>query len=441
MTVETSRLDAIWANILTKLREQTAPASFEQWFAVTKLVKYENNSLSIAVPDPFIKNWLESRFYNLVKNTVQTELQETVSISFIAENQSANPDNPDILPAMTSLSLLNSRYTFQSFVIGDGNRFAHAAALAVAEFPAKSYNPLFIYGDSGLGKTHLMHAVGHQIALTMPLFRIIYITSEQFTNEMIDSIRYEKQAEFRDTYRKVDMLLIDDIQFLSGKESTQMEFFYTFNALYESNKQIIISSDRPPRDIPKLEERLRSRFEGGLITDINPPDYETRMAILRKKIQDENVFVPDEALDFIASSIQNNVRELEGALKTFTAFCSFTKQAPSEALAREVLRDMLSQTRKVTAETIMKTVAKRYRLPADELRQNKRSQKVALPRQIAMYLCRELTELSLPQIGEAFGGRDHSTVIHSVNKIKEQKTHDLMLEKILLELLTDIKAQ
>jgi chromosomal replication initiator protein len=439
MTVKNERskpLDTIWSSILSRLREQMTPASYEQWFLSTKLISFENDTLLISVPDKFIKDWLESRFYNSIKKTAQNELHSVINIAFIEDGAST-----DSLSAMNSIGLLNSRYTFQSFVIGDGNRFAHAAALAVAEFPAKSYNPLFIYGDSGLGKTHLMNAIGHQIAMTMPYFKIIYITSEQFTNELIDSIRYEKQAEFRDTYRKVDILLIDDIQFLSGKESTQMEFFYTFNSLHEANKQIIISSDRSPRDIPKLEERLRSRFEGGLITDINPPDYETRMAILRKKNQDENGVVSDEVLEFIASSIQDNVRELEGALKTFTAYCSFTKQPPTETLAREILKDMLTQNRKITADTIMKTVAKRYHLSTDELKQNKRSQIIALPRQIAMYLCRDLTELSLPQIGDAFGGRDHSTVIHAVNKIKEQKTHDVMLEKILMELITDIKAK
>ncbi|MDR1961707.1 MAG: chromosomal replication initiator protein DnaA [Gracilibacteraceae bacterium] len=435
MTVEAEQLDEFWSGVLAKIRAQISLASYEQWFLATKLVSFENNSLEISVPDKFIKDWLESRFYNLIKHIVQNETQSTVSISFIEEGHFSGG---------SSVSLsgpLNPRYTFQSFVIGDGNRFAHAAALAVAEFPAKSYNPLFIYGGSGLGKTHLMHAIGHQISHTMPSFKIIYVTGEQFTNELIDSIRYEKQAEFRDTYRKVDMLLIDDIQFLANKEGTQMEFFYTFNALHEANKQIIISSDRPPRDIPTLQERLRSRFEGGLTTDINPPDYETRMAILRTKIQNDNIPIPDEVLDFIASSIQSNVRELEGALSKFTAYCKFTSRQPTEELAREILKDLMPQSRKITTETIMKTVANRYRITTDDLKQNKRSQLIALPRQISMYLCRELTELSLPQIGDAFGGRDHSTVIHAINRIRERKKLDVMLEKTLLELITDIKSK
>ncbi|MDR1320710.1 MAG: chromosomal replication initiator protein DnaA [Gracilibacteraceae bacterium] len=332
-----------------------------------------------------------------------------------------------------------AKYTFQNFIVGEGNRFAYAAALAVAECSAEACNPLFIYGGNGLGKTHLMHAVAHKISQTRPHFKTVCTTAEQFTNEMIDSIRHEKQAAFRDTYRKLDMLLIDNIQFLAGREATQMEFFYTLNALYEAGKQIIISSDMRPSDIPRLAERLRSRFEGGLTVYIAPPDYETRMAVLRAKTRQGGSAVPDDVLDLIASSIRGSVRDLEGALNKLAAYCSFTGEKPELEMARRVLRDLMPQDQPVTAETIMNAVAGRYSLTPDDLRQNKRSSLTPLPRQIAMYLCRDLTELSLPQIGEAFGGRDHSTVIHAVNKIREMKEKDAALEKMLQELTAEIK--
>ncbi|MDR1322622.1 MAG: chromosomal replication initiator protein DnaA [Gracilibacteraceae bacterium] len=421
----------LWYNILEVIRQEISANSFDAWFSSSKPVSFEDNSLTVSVPDEFIKTWLEGHFHKKITSAAQNLAGAPVNITFVEEGPAA---------ANSSLSFLNARYTFQNFVIGDGNRFAHAAALAVAEFPAKSYNPLFIYGGSGLGKTHLMHAIAHKISQTMSHFKTIYITGEQFTNEMIDSIRHEKQAAFRDTYRKIDMLLVDDIQFLANREATQMEFFYTFNALHEANKQIIISSDMQPRDIPRLEERLRSRFEGGLTTDISPPDYETRMAILRTKIQQDDSAIPDDVLNFIASSIYSNVRELEGALNKLTAYCSFTGEKPTVELTRSILRDLMPQNRPVTAESIMNAVAKRYSLTPDDLRQNKRSQFIALPRQIAMYLCRDLTELSLPQIGEAFGGRDHSTVIHAVNKIREMKEKDAALEKVLRDLITTIKS-
>ena len=320
-------LDAFWENILEKLKKELSKDSFETWLAPTKLIDFANNTLTISVVNEFAKDWLESRYSNLIKSTIQNYLNVPVTLSFVVDQNKAGngfPFQNEKVSFGTLSYTLNPKYTFDTFVIGNSNRFAHAAALAVAESPAKSYNPLFVYGGSGLGKTHLMHAISHVICKNYPSLKLLYVTGEQFTNELIDSIRYERQVEFRNTYRKIDVLLIDDIQFLAGKEATQEEFFHTFNALYEANKQIIISSDRPPKEIPTLEERLRSRFEWGLTTDINPPDYETRIAILRKKAQLEDFNVPDEIITFIASQIQSNIRELEGALSKITAYSMLT---------------------------------------------------------------------------------------------------------------------
>jgi chromosomal replication initiator protein len=426
---------ALWDSILEKIKEQIAHDSYQQWFSATKAVSLENNVFTISVPDEFIKEWLEGRFQALIKNTAQNVLQTPVNIIITEENPIYKKNYPP--------------YTFQTFVIGDNNRFAHAAALAVAEFPAKSYNPLFIYGGSGLGKTHLMHAIIHKISETKPHFKTKYVTSEQFTNEMIDSLSQKKPAEFREKYRKIDMLLIDDIQFLAGKEGTQLEFFHTFNTLFEANKQIVISSDKLPRDIPTLENRLRSRFNGGLTTDISPPDYETRMAILRTKIKQDNNPALSEAdestvnsvLDLISSSIQYNVRELVGALLKVAAFCSFTGNKLSEELARDVLKDILPQNRPVTTEKIIEATAGRYHISEEDLKGKNRSQYVALPRQVVMYLCRELTDLSLTQIGDTLGGRDHSTILHAVNKIRDMKENDAIMEKTLNDLVKEIRTR
>ncbi|UWG97264.1 chromosomal replication initiator protein DnaA [Dehalobacter sp. DCM] len=444
MSPNTIYLNAFWENILEKLKEELSKPSFETWLSSTKLVDFSNNKLTISVSNEFAKDWLESRYSSLVKSTVQNYLNCPVSLTFIAEQDQM--DAPIIeatgLNFGTLSHSLNPKYTFDTFVIGNGNRFAHAAALAVAESPAKSYNPLFIYGGSGLGKTHLMHAISHVITKNFPSMKILYVTGEQFTNEMIDSIRYERQVEFRNTYRKIDVLLIDDIQFLAGKEGTQEEFFHTFNTLYEANKQIIISSDRPPREIPTLEERLRSRFEWGLTTDINPPDYETRIAILRKKAELENFVVPDEIIIFIASEIQSNIRELEGALSKITAYCMLTNQPITVSLAEEILKDMIPQKNQkvISLEVIQKNVADHYKMSIQEFKQKKRTRTIAFPRQIAMYLCRELTDLSLEQIGDKFGGRDHTTVIHACDKIGDLKKNDPSVEKSINEIISKIKS-
>ncbi|HHV64005.1 MAG TPA: chromosomal replication initiator protein DnaA [Peptococcaceae bacterium] len=437
-------LNAFWENILEKLKSELPRASFDTWLSSTKLIDFSNNNLTICACNEFAKNWLVNRYASLIKTTVQNYLNIPVTITFVADEESGD----GMLFQFNSLNFgtlshsLNPKYTFDTFVIGNGNRFAHAAALAVAESPAKSYNPLFIYGGSGLGKTHLMHAISHVITKKFPNLKLLYVTGEQFTNELIDSIRYEKQVEFRNTYRKIDVLLIDDIQFLAGKEGTQEEFFHTFNTLYEANKQIIISSDRPPKEIPTLEERLRSRFEWGLTTDINPPDYETRIAILRKKAELENFSVPDEINHFIASHIHSNIRELEGALSKITAYCMLTNQPITISLAEEILKDMIPQknNRVITIEMIQKAVAEHYKMPVQDLKQKKRTRVIAFPRQVAMYLCRELTELSLPQIGEKFGGRDHTTVIHACEKINELKKNDPSIERSINDIIAKIKA-
>lgn len=435
-------LNSFWENILEKLKNELSKPSYDTWIASTRLLDFTNNKLTIGVPNEFAKEWLENRYLGLIKTTIQNYLNSPVNLIFVADQDLDNQVGPAGLNFGLLSHTLNPKYTFDTFVIGNGNRFAHAAALAVAESPAKSYNPLFLYGGSGLGKTHLMHAISHVITKKYPSLKILYVTGEQFTNELIDSIRYEKQVEFRNTYRKIDVLLIDDIQFLAGKEGTQEEFFHTFNTLYEANKQLIISSDRPPKEIPTLEERLRSRFEWGLTTDINPPDYETRIAILKKKAELENFSVPDEIIVFIASEIQSNIRELEGALSKITAYCMLTNQSINMSLAQEILKDMIPTKNQkiISPNTIQKAVAEHYKMSVQDFKQKKRTRSVSFPRQIAMYLCRELTEMSLPQIGEEFGGRDHTTVIHAYEKINQLRQTDPFIEKSINEIITKIKS-
>lgn len=338
--------------------------------------------------------------------------------------------------------MLNPKYTFETFVVGATNRFAHAASLAVAEAPAKSYNPLFIYGGVGLGKTHLMHAIGHYVQEHHPTKKVIYLSSEKFTNEFINAIMDNKADSFRNKYRNVDILLVDDIQFLAGKEQTQEEFFHTFNTLHEENKQIIISSDRPPKEIPTLEDRLRSRFEWGLITDISPPDLETRIAILTKKAKAEGLTdITNDVMLYIANQIDTNIRELEGALVRVVAYSSLINQDIDIELATEALKDIIpnNQPKKITVKLIQELVGKKYDLTLDDFQSKKRTKAIAYPRQIAMYLTRELTDLSLPKIGQEFGGRDHTTVIHAHNKISELLEKDNQLKGEISELKNDIK--
>jgi len=443
-----SHTSELWQQILSIIQTKLSKPSFDTWFKATKALTFGSQVLIISAPTTFAVEWLESRYTKLVGATVYEVTGKQVDVKFVIEE--SKPSEPIVqlsapMPAVSreeaQTHLLNPKYTFDTFVIGSGNRFAHAASLAVAEAPAKAYNPLFLYGGVGLGKTHLMHAIGHYVLEHNPSNKVIYISSEKFTNEFINSIRDNRGESFRNKYRNVDILLIDDIQFLAGKESTQEEFFHTFNALHEERKQIIISSDRPPKEIPTLEERLRSRFEWGLITDIQPPDLETRIAILRKKAKAENLDIPNEAMMYIANQIDTNIRELEGALIRVVAYSSLTNQDVTTHLAAEALKDIIpsSRPKMITIGDIQAKVGEYYNLRMEDFKARKRTKAVAFPRQIAMYLSRELTDYSLPKIGEAFGGRDHTTVIHAHDKITQSLKIDQELYKVVNNLTEKIK--
>ncbi|MEW4372449.1 chromosomal replication initiator protein DnaA [Paenibacillus kandeliae] len=445
-----SHTSELWQQILSIIQTKLSKPSFDTWFKATKALTFTENSIVISAPTTFAVEWLESRYTKLVSSTVFEFLGRQVDVKFVIEEavpeEALIPQQAPVQPAAVQTeeplaNMLNPKYTFDTFVIGAGNRFAHAASLAVAEAPAKAYNPLFLYGGVGLGKTHLMHAIGHYILQHNPNSKVVYISSEKFTNEFINSIRDNRGESFRNKYRNIDILLIDDIQFLAGKESTQEEFFHTFNALHEESKQIIISSDRPPKEIPTLEERLRSRFEWGLITDIQPPDLETRIAILRKKAKAENLDIPNEAMMYIANQIDTNIRELEGALIRVVAYSSLTNQDVTSHLAAEALKDIIPSSRPkiITIQDIQQRVGEYYNLKLEDFKARKRTKAVAFPRQIAMYLSRELTDYSLPKIGEAFGGRDHTTVIHAHEKITQSLKSDQELFKVVNNLMDKIK--
>ncbi len=421
-------LTYLWNKTLAILRDELSQTSFDTWLKSTTLISYNHELMVISVPNGLAKEWLETRYYDLIQDTLSLLVNHDVSISFIIPDK--HYQHVQNFPPKKERGLLtprlNPKYTFETFVIGNGNRFAHAAAKAVADSPAKAYNPLFIYGGVGLGKTHLMHAIGHFVMQYNPNYRVMYVSSEKFTNELINSIRDDKTEQFRNKYRTIDVLLVDDIQFLTGKERTQEEFFHTFNTLHDAEKQIIISSDKPPKEIVTLEERLRSRFEWGLITDIQPPDFETRLAILRKKAQTENIVLSDEVLSFMATKINSNIRILEGALSKVAAFAAMTEKPVSVAKAEEILKDILphAEPKPITVELIQEKVASFYRIRKEDMKAKKRTRNVAHPRQIAMFLTRELTDLSLPVIGSSFGGRDHTTVIHACDKISQQIDED-----------------
>ena len=419
-------------------------------------------SLLVAAPNAFAKDVLESRLRAVVNEVLTNELGEKANIAVMVDETLELADLPAPTIVVESVSIrpgtgrddegsrktdepsqLNARYIFETFVIGASNRFAHAAAVAVAEAPAKAYNPLFIYGESGLGKTHLLHAIGAYAKELYGNTRVRYVSSEEFTNDFINSIRDDKATAFQRRYRDLDILLVDDIQFLENKERTQEEFFHTFNTLYNANKQIVISSDRPPKQLTTLEDRLRSRFEWGLITDIQPPELETRIAILRKKAAQDKLNAPDDVLEFIASKISTNIRELEGALIRVTAFASLNRQVVDMGLAEIVLKDLIPNeiNSEITAPTIMAQTAAYYSLTIDDLCGTSRSRALVNARQIAMYLCRELTELSLPKIGQTFGGRDHTTVMHADRKIRELMAERRSIYNQVNELTTRIKQQ
>lgn len=441
-----SQITEIWEKTLNVIKVELTEVSFNTWLKAIQPISIRDNLVTFSVPDDFTKGILEARYSKLIKNALKQVTSEYYDIRFIIPTEenyaSIMKERSEINQDEESVnSSLNPKYTFETFVIGNSNRLAHAASVAVAESPAKAYNPLFIYGGVGLGKTHLMHAIGHYILKQNIKLKVVYISSETFTNELINSIRDDRNNEFRSKYRNVDVLLIDDIQFIAGKESTQEEFFHTFNSLYEANKQIIISSDRPPKEIRTLEERLRSRFEQGLIADIQSPDLETRIAILKKKARSENLSISDNVMLLIAKKIHSNIRELEGALIRVVAYSSLTNGEINEELANEALKDILSNSKpkKVTPDTIKDIVGQYYNIKIEDFNAKKRNKSIVLPRQIAMFLCRELTDLSLPRIGEEFG-RDHTTIMHAYDKISSDMKIDIQLKSVLEELKSKIES-
>lgn len=432
-----TNLDTVWEKTLESIANLLSKPSFETWFKPTKPIALDGNVLTIEVPNDFAREWLESRYTSLLSSTIRDLIEEEIELRFVTPERSETAKVATATPQSAQPSSLNPKYTFESFVVGESNRFAHAASLAVAEAPGKAYNPLFIYGGVGLGKTHLMQAVGHFVLKSHPDYRVVYVSSEKFTNELINAIRFNRTPQFRDTYRNVDVLLVDDIQFFAGKESTQEEFFHTFNTLYESGRQIVISSDRPPKEIPTLEDRLRSRFEWGLITDIQAPDLETRIAILRKKASIEGWHLPNDVIVNIADQINSNIRELEGALIRIIAFASFHNKQISLEMANEVLKDVISssKTQRVTIPLIQQAVAEYFNIEIEDLKAQRRTKNITFPRQIAMYIIRELTDYSLPKIGEEFGGRDHTTVIHAYEKIQNSIKEDPEVDRIIKTLI------
>ena len=434
--------------LLTKAKEllktEVPEISYRTWIRDIEIQSIENQTIVILTQNNMQKSMLESRYLSVIKNTFSFITNVEYEITVISqEEQGVNNTNSSFEESTVhSKSNLNPKYTFDSFVVGNNNRFAAAAALAVAEAPATAYNPLFLYGGVGLGKTHLMHAIGNEILKRNKNYKVLYVTSEKFTNNLINAIKDNKNEMFRDKYRSIDVLLIDDIQFIAGKERIQEEFFHTFNELHQDGKQIIISSDRPPKDINLLEDRLRTRFEWGLIADISNPDYETRMAILKKKAQLDHIIIEDDILSNIATKIDTNIRELEGTLNKIVARSSLENTPITMALADRAIAEVISHQNKVLSiEYIQEVVAKYFNITVEELKGSRRSADIAFPRQLAMYLCRDIAQISTPKIGQAFGKRDHSTVMHACNKIsndiKEDTNTKLIVETVKKSLFSD----
>jgi chromosomal replication initiator protein len=460
----------LWDRILSSLQSKMNSQSFNTWLRPTQQLSAADGLLQIEVPSALFADFIHKNYLPLIQESAKEMSIDDLRLHFtsrdhgLARRPAPPPPRPatqlrepprdtvrdsygrapvvaPVAPAAPApTSGVNSRYNFDSFVVSSCNQFAHAAAQAVAEQPSSAYNPLFVYGGVGLGKTHLMHAIGNRISRSFPMMRLAYISAETFMNELINSIRFEKALDFKERYRSVDVLLIDDIQFLAGKERTQEEFFHTFNALYESQKQIVITSDCPPRDIPTLEERLRSRFEWGLIADIQPPDLETKVAILSKKAEAENVVLPEDVALFIASRVRSNIRELEGSLIRLVAFSSHTGRTIDIDMARETLRDLIDDRgRSVTVEAIQKVVAAHYGIKINELKSRNNSKHISFPRQVAMYVAKKLTDKSLPALGEMFGGKHHTTVIHAVRKIEAMRQRDRDFDGLVAGFLESFK--
>ena len=450
----------IWEDILSRVQAKVNRHSFYTWFKPTAFVSDDGRLLTVRVPNALFKDWITKHYSGVIGEALAEVQRSDAVVSFVATGSpSAETPDPVIQPPPAPLQLedatpepalqpiaptpaagLNPRYTFDTFIVGSSNQFAHAATRAVAEAPSRSYNPLFIYGGVGLGKTHLMHAIGHYVLQHDRNLVLTYISSERFMNEMINAVRYDRLIDFRERYRSVDVLLVDDVQFLSGKEGTQNEFFHTFNALYDSQKQIVLSSDCPPHEIEQLEERLRSRFEWGLIADIQSPDLETKVAILKKKAEAEAVPLPDSVAIYIAGRIKSNIRELEGSLIRLIAYASLTGRALSTDLAQEVLRNVKDHEEKaVTIDHIQKFVSDYYQMKLADLKSRNNSKSIAMPRQVAMYLCKALTHASLPEIGRSFGGKHHSTVIHSIKKVEALRKSDAQFNTLLNSFLESFR--
>jgi chromosomal replication initiator protein len=429
-------LEDLWARLIDSLSRTLPTQILENWIRPCRLIAVEGDHLRIGAPNKFARDWLAQNYLDALHQAAREVLGGHPRITLIVDDTA--PVEPVASPRLEraaglgTVEGLNPRYTFDAFVVGSSNQFAQAACQAVAELPSRAYNPLFIYGGVGLGKTHLLHAVGHQSVRLFPGMSVAYLSSERFTNELINAIRYDRTAEFRARYRTIDLLLIDDIQFISGKERTQEEFFHTFNDLYESRKQIIVSSDSSPKDIPEIEERLRSRFEWGLIADIQPPDFETRVAIIKKKAALERIRLGDDVAYLIASRIKSNIRELEGSLTRMIAFCALTGREMTVDLAQEVLGELWGEDEKViTIDQIQRRVCDFFGLKLSDLKAKNRTKAIAFPRQVAMYLSRQMTHSSLSEIGRAFGGKDHTTVLHAVDKIQTLLQEDPKLRKTI----------
>ena len=437
-----SYMDEVWNQSLTLIQQEINPVSYRTWIEPIEPVSMTKETFAFRVSNDAARTILSTRYHYMLQNALKQvsgntyELQYLLPGEFPAEESIQASETPNE-------GVFNPKYTFDNFVVGSGNQFAHAACLAVAEAPAQAYNPLFLYGQSGLGKTHLLHAIGHFAMEQHPEKKVLYVRAERFTNELIEAISRNKNEEFRSRYRNVDVLMIDDIQFIAGKERTMEEFFHTFNTLHETSKQIILTSDQPPNDIPTLEDRLRSRFSWGLIADIQPPDLETRVAILIKKVKMENLALEDEVLMFIATKVESNIRTLEGALNRVLAYSRLVNRKITMELAEEALKDIIVNggPKRLTADIIVDAVSEYYDIPKEELLGKKRSREISYPRQVAMWLCREMTDMSLPKIGEHFGGRDHTTVIFAYDKIAEELKNNPATRSAILDVKKRIQER
>jgi chromosomal replication initiator protein len=444
----------LWEEALRQLKERVGKQSFETWIQPIKIDAMTADSVVLGVPNKFFRDWLTEHYFSEIAEVLKSLTHDGLRISLVLDNQTQAKTRDERLqkiekkisheqqPKLQRTNNLLPKYTFENFVVGASNQFAHAASMAVANQPGDNYNPLFIYGGVGLGKTHLANAIGHHAAASRTTLKVFYLSSESFMNELIGSLRRDKMGEFKAKFRNIDILIIDDVQFIAGKERTQEEFFHTFNSLYESHKQIVITSDKFPKEIPGLEDRLRNRFEWGLIADIQPPDIETRVAIIQKKAEGERIQLPHDVAIFLATNIDSNVRELEGSLTRLGAFASLTKSVITIELAKEVLHNTLKGAQKeITVESIQKTICDFYNIKMGDLKAKRRTKNIALPRQVAMYLCRKYTETSFPAIGDKFGGRDHSTVIHASKTIERKIKDDPYMQNTIERLERNLQVK